>query len=101
MTAEAQAIATATPGRILVDEFLEPLGISQAELARRTGIPRSSLNEIIRGKRPINAETALALGIVFRMTPQFWLNLQNTHDLRRVRPKEAEMRSRIKPVALV
>lgn len=98
MTPEAKAMQAATPGAILLEEFLEPMGISQAELARRTGIPASRVTEIIKGRRAITAETALALGIFFKMEPQFWINLQSNYDLRRVQfEKEAEFRQRIQP----
>ncbi|PXA05271.1 addiction module antidote protein, HigA family [Coraliomargarita sinensis] len=89
----------ATPGRILLEEFLEPMGLSQAELARRTGIPASRLTEIIKGRRAITAETALALGIFFNMEAQFWMNLQSHSDLRRAQmEKEIEFRKRIDPL---
>ncbi len=98
MTPEAKAMLAATPGGILLREFLEPMGISQAELARRTGIPASRVTEIIKGRRAITAETALALGIFFNMEAQFWINLQSNYDLRRVQfEKEAEFRQRIQP----
>jgi len=96
---QTPAILRATPGRILQEEFLEGHGLTQAELASRTGIPRSSINEIIKGKRAISAEAALALGIFFGTSAQFWLNLQTQFDIRRVqREKESQLRSRIKPL---
>jgi len=95
------AILRATPGRILKEEFLEGFGLSQAELSKRTGIPRSTLNEIIKGKRAINAETAFALATFFDMRGQFWLNLQSQHELRRVELEQApRIRARIQPLAL-
>ena len=99
MTPEAKAILEATPGRILLEEFLEPMGISQAELARRTGIAASCITEIIKGRRTITAETAIAFGIFFNMEAQFWMNLQSHYDLRRAQfEKEAELRKRIDPL---
>lgn len=99
MTPEQKAWLAATPGRILLEEFLKPMGITQAELARRTGIPASRLTEIIKGRRAITAETALALGIVFKMEARFWLNLQSNYDLRRAQmEREAELRKRIEPI---
>lgn len=99
MTPEHKAWQLATPGGILLREFLQPLDISQAELARRTGIPASRITEIVKGRRAITAETALALGIVFNMDPQFWINLQTQYDLRQVRAeKEVAMRQRIEPI---
>ncbi len=99
MTAEQKAILAATPGRILEKEFLKEFGISQAELSRRTGVPRSTVNEIIKGKRPIQAEVAYALGLFFGMDPLFWINLQNRYDLRRIEFGNAgEIRSRVRPL---
>ena len=94
-------ILRATPGRILKEEFLDGFGLSQAELSKRTGIPRSTINEIIKGKRPIRAETAVALGMFFGTSAQFWLNLQSQHDLRRVELDQApQIRSRVQPLAV-
>ena len=78
------------------------MGISQAELARRTGIAASRITEIIKGRRAITAETALALSIFFNMEAQFWVNLQTQYDLRQMRfEKEAEMRAKIQPFQAV
>lgn len=94
------AILRATPGRILQEEFLDGFQLSQAELSERTGIPRSTINEIIKGKRPISAETAFALGTFFGMSPQFWANLQSQYDLRRVELEKAEaIRARVRPLS--
>jgi len=100
MTPEQKAILASTPGRILEGEFLKGFGVSQAELSRRTGIPRSTINEIINGKRAIQAEVAYALGLFFRMDPQFWINLQSRYDMRRVEfGKARDIRARVQPLA--
>ncbi|MGA7217547.1 MAG: HigA family addiction module antitoxin [Candidatus Sulfotelmatobacter sp.] len=59
------------PGEILLQEFLEPLGLSQAELARRLGIPINRVNELVRGKRGITPETAILLAGYFRIRRSF------------------------------
>ena len=69
------------PGEVLLEEFLVPLGMSQAEAARRMGISTNRLNELVRGKRGVTAATALRLARLFRTSPEFWLNLQTTFDL--------------------
>ena len=69
------------PGEILLEEFLEPMGISQYRLAKDISVPPRRINEIVHGKRSITADTALRLGRFFRMSPQFWLNLQTRYDL--------------------
>jgi len=70
-----------TPGEILVEEFLRPLGMSQAELARGLSVSPNRIAEIVHGRRGISADTAVRLGLFFDTTPRFWLNLQADHDL--------------------
>jgi addiction module HigA family antidote len=69
------------PGVIVEEEFLKPLGLSRAEAARRMGIPVSRLNEVIRGRRAVKADTALRFARVFNTSPEFWMNLQVACDL--------------------
>jgi len=69
------------PGEILMDEFLEPLGISQYRLAKDISVPPRRINEIVHGKRSITADTALRLARFFGTTERFWLNLQVRYDL--------------------
>jgi antitoxin HigA-1 len=70
-----------TPGQILQTNFIEAHGLSQNKLAKRMGIPSNRINEIVRGKRAITADTALRLGRVFDNGASFWLMLQNTFDM--------------------
>ena len=72
----ARKLQPITPGEILMEEFLEPLGISQAQLARDLNVPANRINQIINGKREITADTELRLGAYFGIEPEFWLNLQ-------------------------
>jgi addiction module HigA family antidote len=65
-----------TPGEILNEEFLIPLGISQYRLAKDIGISSRRINEIVHGQRAITPNTALRLGKYFGVSAQFWLNLQ-------------------------
>ncbi len=69
------------PGTILLEEFVEPMDISQYRLAKDTSVSARRINEIVHGKRSITADTALRLGKFFNMTPQFWMNLQSRYDL--------------------
>lgn len=69
------------PGAILLEEFLEPYGISQYRLAKSIKVPPRRINEIVHGKRGITADTALRLGRFFGMSAQFWMNLQVRYDL--------------------
>ncbi len=89
---------TAThPGTILEEEFLRPMGLSQAKLARSLRIPLNRVNEMVRGKRGITPQSALLLAAYFGNSPEFWMNLQTAHDLTQAR---AEMRKRpVRPVS--
>ena len=69
------------PGEVLLREFLDPLGITQIELARRIKVPIQRINTLINGKRGITAETAILLAKEFKTSPEFWMNLQNMVDL--------------------
>ena len=73
------------PGRILLEELLEPLGLSQYRLAKDIGVPARRINEIVQGKRAVTADTALRLGKYFNMSPEFWLNLQTRYDLEKTK----------------
>ena len=69
------------PGEILLEEFLQPLSISQYRLAKDISVPPRRINEIVHGKRAISADTALRLARYFGTTDQFWLNLQTRYNL--------------------
>ncbi len=74
-------IAPIHPGEVLLEEFLEPLGVTQHHLAVSIGVPPRRINEIVHGKRRITADTALRLARYFGTTDRFWLNLQTRYDL--------------------
>lgn len=69
------------PGEVLLEEFLEPLGMSQYRLAHAISVPPRRINEIVHGNRAISADTALRLARFFGTSAQFWLNLQARYDL--------------------
>ena len=69
------------PGEILHEEFLKPMNIRQYQLAKDISVPARRINEIVLGKRSINADTALRLSRYFRLSERFWLNLQSAYDL--------------------
>jgi antitoxin HigA-1 len=85
------------PGQILLREFLEPLRLTQAELARALIIPLNRVNELVRGKRGVTPETALLLAAFFKNSAEFWMNLQTAYDLTRARHA---MRKRPLPAAI-
>jgi addiction module HigA family antidote len=69
------------PGEVLNEEFLKPMGITQYRLALDIHVQATRINQIVRGKSGISADTALRLGRYFQVSPQFWLNLQARYDL--------------------
>ncbi len=69
------------PGEMLLEEFLAPMGMSQAAFANRIGWTRTRLNELIRGKRGVTAAAALDLADALGTSPKLWMNLQATYDL--------------------
>ena len=70
-----------TPGEILEEDFLKPMGLSQYRLAKEIHVPARRINEIVKGRRAITADTALRLGRYFGTTAQLWVNLQSTYEL--------------------
>lgn len=73
------------PGEVLLEEFMNPLGVSQNKLARDLDVPVGRISEIIHGKRSITSDTALRFSIYFGTTPEFWINLQARYDLKLAR----------------
>ncbi len=69
------------PGEVLMEEYLEPLGITQHRLAIAIGVPPRRINEIVHGKRRITADTALRMARYFGTSERFWMNLQGRYDL--------------------
>ena len=69
------------PGEILLREFLEPMNLSQVELAHRMAVPVQRVNTLVNGKRDVTAETAILLSRVLKTSPEFWMNLQDARDL--------------------
>jgi addiction module HigA family antidote len=83
-------IAPVHPGEILLEEFLDPMGISQYRLAKEISVPARRINEIVHGKRSISADTALRLSRFFGTTELFWVNLQTRFDLEVEKDKLAD-----------
>jgi len=76
-----QTLPPIHPGEILLEEFLQPLEISQYRLAKDIGVPPRRINEIVQGKRSISPDTALRLSRYFGLSERFWINLQTRYDL--------------------
>ena len=86
------------PGEIIRYEFLEPLGMTQQQLADAIGVTRVRINEIILGKRSITPDTAFRLGAFFDTTPEFWMGLQNNIDMWDTLQTRKKEYARIKPL---
>ncbi len=95
---KAKKLAPISPGETLRELFMEPLGLTQHELAEALGISVSTINRIINGKGSITADTAIRLGRYFRTTPQVWLNMQVRYDLEVASDRiEALVKKTVKP----
>lgn len=86
------------PGAMLLSEFLQPLGITQSELAVAINVPFQRVNEVVRGRRGVTPSTALRLSRGLGTTPEFWMNLQLRWDLHRAQREEAEQLDGISPL---
>ncbi len=87
------------PGEQLREEFMVPLGLSSNALARALGVTPARINEIVRGRRGISADTALRLARFFGTSHQFWLNLQANYDVQCVEDAAGAVIAKIKPRA--
>jgi addiction module HigA family antidote len=76
---------TTHPGEMLREEFLVPLGMSQNALAMKIRVPATRIGDVLHGRRGITPDTALRLARFFGNSPEFWLNLQQMHDLSKAR----------------
>jgi antitoxin HigA-1 len=85
------------PGEMLLEEFLNPMNVTQRELAQAIGVPYQRVNEIINGRRGVSPSTALRLAQYLGTTPDFWMNLQLRWDLYHARNEEADLLKTIKP----
>lgn len=95
------SLAPVHPGEILLEDFLEPLGLSQNQAARAMMVPPRRINEIVHGKRGITADTAARLSRYFGTSAEFWLNLQARYELDQLEETQAESLAAIVPLASV
>ncbi len=89
-----EMLEEAHPGEVLLQDFMQPLGTTARRLAADIDVTPSRISELVNGKRPITADTALRLGIFFGMDPRFWLNIQTEYDMRMA---SRELKARIAP----
>ena len=92
----------ATIGEILVEEFMQPMGLTQSALAQAMGVQRKHVNELCNDRRSVTAPTALILARVFGNSPDFWLNVQRRSDLWEAvhNPRERKRIQRAKPLRI-
>ncbi|MGK7875618.1 MAG: HigA family addiction module antitoxin [Xenococcaceae cyanobacterium] len=90
--------APSHPGEVLQKDFLEPMNLTQRELASRIHVPYQRVNELVNARRGITPSTALRLAKFFGNSPDFWLNLQLRWDLYQVKKKEDEEIEKIAPL---
>lgn len=86
------------PGKMLLEEFLGPMGLTQRELAKGIHVPYQRVNDLANGRRGVTPSTALRLARFFGTTPDFWLNLQQRWDLYHAQQAEAQELKKIKRV---
>lgn len=86
------------PGEVLMEEFIQPLGVTQHKVAVAIGVSPRRINEIVHGKRRISADTALRLARYFGTTDLFWINLQNRYDLEVERDALGSVLDTIRPL---
>lgn len=85
------------PGEVLLEDFMKPMGITARQLAADIDVPPSRISDIVNGRRPITADTAVRLGIFFSMEARFWVNLQAEYDTRMATHElEEKLTSRIR-----
>ncbi|WP_108508860.1 HigA family addiction module antitoxin [Polynucleobacter acidiphobus] len=86
------------PGEILLEDFMIPMKITARQLAADIDVPPSRISDIVHGRRPVTPDTAIRLGLFFRMDPRFWMNLQMEYEIRvakRTLQKKIEPRIRV------
>ncbi|HEY3200538.1 MAG TPA: HigA family addiction module antitoxin [Actinomycetes bacterium] len=91
-------LAPIHPGEVLMEDFIEPFGITQHKVAVAIGVPPRRINEIVHGKRRITADTALRLSRYFGTTDLFWINLQNRYDIELEKDALGDSLDGIKPL---
>jgi len=88
--APGPALPPLTPGEVLMEEFMRPLGLSARALAAELNVPPNRISSIVNGSRGVTAQTAILLARRFRTTPELWMNLQTAHDLAVARAEMSE-----------
>lgn len=91
--------ASVTPGEILLEDYLLPMGISQNAMARAIGVPPRAINEIVLGKRTITPAMSIRFGAFFGQSPEFWHGLQVECDFRALAKQRKRLTAKIRPAS--
>jgi addiction module HigA family antidote len=98
--ATGRKLAAVHPGSMLLEDFIEPMGITRYRVAKAIGVQQRRIDEICAGERAITADTAVRLGLAFGMEPHFWLNLQPQYDLEVIeRDQGSQLAEAVQPIA--
>jgi len=98
MRTETKTTPPIRPGETLREDFLRPMGMTASRLATELFVPVTRINDIVRGRRAITADTALRLARYFETTPQFWMNLQSNYEIELAQDaKGSEISGRVRP----
>lgn len=98
--ATGRKLAAVHPGSVLLEDFIEPMGITRYRVAKAIGVQQRRIDEICAGERAVTADTAVRLGLAFGMEPQFWLNLQTQYDLEVIeRDQGSQLAEAVQPFA--
>jgi addiction module HigA family antidote len=96
---QGERVVPVPPGEMLEEEFIRPLGLSRAEVARRLGVPANRITQIVKGRRAISPETALRLEALFGWPAAYWLQNQAEHDLEVARKaRGGRIRKEVRPL---
>ena len=90
-----------TPGEILLEDYMKPVGLTQNALARSLRVPPRRVNEILHGERAITLDTSLRLGRYFGQSPRFWLNVQTECDLCNAKQLMERVAREVQPMAMM
>jgi addiction module HigA family antidote len=94
---KAAPLDPVTPGELLWEDFMEPMGLTRYRLAKEIGVPAQRIGDVVAGKRTITADTDLRLCRFFGLSDGYWLRAQAAHDIEVAQAKMAEELRRIKP----
>ncbi len=89
------------PGEIIKEEYLKPLNMSASALAVALRVPAPRINDVVKQKRGVSVDTALRLARYFNTTPQFWMNLQNSYDLKMAEQSRVKIENEIIPLQTI